>query len=314
MAPLRLRSLPGVPLGLAVVWLASACGPPYSAKRTVQPGVDAEAEGGSGGEGGTGGVRPVDANEGGSGGDAGSGGGGSGGRLRDAAPDLAPDLAMDVAADVAADMATDVRVDAGQKTALLVMGFVPPADPAFKPGDVKLRMRLEASGFTVKIGDDDDPDASKATGVDLIVITDTSGAKVAAKYTNLAIPVICLDNTLLDDLKMTAAASEGTTAATQVAITDMASPLAAGLTNSVTVIGAATAMTWGTPPAAAMKVATIAGQANQLAIFAYPTGAMMNGLAAPAKRVGLFVTEAMAAAMNESGWKLFDAAVDWATQ
>jgi hypothetical protein len=278
----------------------------------VERGVDAEP-GGSGGEGGTGGLTPIDANMAGMGGEGGGGRGGSGGSLmRDAAPDVSPDLARDLTADETPDVPGDVVPDAGQKTALLVMGFVPPV--ALKPGDTKLRMRLEGRGFTVKIGDDDDPDASKATGVDLIVITDSNGPKVAAKYTNLAIPVICLDNTLMDDLKMTTATNEGTTSATQVAITNTASPLAAGLTGSVTVAAAATAMTWGNPPAGAQKIATVQGQANQIAIFGYPAGAMMSGLVAPAKRVGLFISEPMAAAMNDDGWKLFDAAVDWATQ
>jgi hypothetical protein len=38
----------------------------------------------------------------------------------------------------------------------------------------------------------------------------------------------------------------------------------------------------------------------------------MNGLAAPAKRVGFFATDGMTDNMNDNGWKLFDAAVDWA--
>jgi hypothetical protein len=193
------------------------------------------------------------------------------------------------------------------------MGYIP---PMMKPGDTKLKARLEARGFTVKIGDDDDADASKAMGTDLVIISDTCGPQVLAKYTMLAEPIICAKNTLLDDLKMTGntATDRGLANATQLTITDTANPLAAGLTSPATINTAATATTWGKPTAAAQKVATIPGQPDQVAIFAYPSGAMMNNLVAPAKRIALFVSEPMAMTMNDNGLKLFDAAVDWALQ
>jgi hypothetical protein len=83
---------------------------------------------------------------------------------------------------------------------------------------------------------------------------------------------------------------------------------------SVMVAGGAQAATWGNPAAAAEKIATIPNQNNQVAIYGYPSGAMMSGMTAPAKRVGFFAGETMADNMNDNGWKLFDAAVDWALQ
>jgi len=46
---------------------------------------------------------------------------------------------------------------------------------------------------------------------------------------------------------------------------------------------------YGFPGPAAKVIATVFGQPKQAAIFAYTTGAMMVGLAAPAKRVGFFI-------------------------
>jgi hypothetical protein len=300
-------------LALVVAVVLGACGPPYAVRRSIHDEVDADdGQGGPGGEGGqagegggTGGAPRVDA----------SGGiGGEGGRK--SPPDTAVDSAPDMAADRGTDLPADLGPEAGgtKKTVLMVMGFIP---PMMKPGDTRLKARLEARGFTVKIGDDDDADASKAMGTDLVIISDTCGPQVMAKYTTLAEPVICAKNSLLDDLKMTGntATDRGMASATQLTISDTANPLAAGLTSPATINTAATAATWGKPSAAAQKVATIPGLPDEVAIFAYPSGAMMNNnFVAPAKRIALFVSEPMAMTMNDNGLKLFDAAVDWALQ
>jgi hypothetical protein len=297
-------------VGLAALVL-DACGPSDVAVRSQsEPEIDADVT-----TGGSGGTTPPDA--------ATGGAGGTGGTMlsRDAASDpAAPDLAIDMAPPPP-DLSVDKAADTGPETAgagkivLLVMGYTTPKDPALKPSDVKLRARLEGRGFMVRLGDDDDPDASKATGTDLVIISDTVGPQVMAKYTNVQVPLICADQGLFDDLKMTGAAAADHAAAnvTQLVITNMTHPLAAGIMGSVTVAGAAQMASWGNPAAAAQKVATIPNQANQAAIFGYEKGAMMSGLAAPAKRVGFFATDGMTDNMNDNGWKLFDAAVDWAT-
>jgi hypothetical protein len=303
MAPPR-RIQAGVRLVGLVALVLNACGPSHIAVRSE---TESDAEAATGGSGGS---TPPDAATGGAGGTS---------VLRDAAsdpPSSPPDLAADVAAppDVAADKAPDSGPESGGagKTVLLVMGYSTPKDKALKSSDTKLKMRLEGRGFTVKLGDDDDPDSSKATGTDLVIITGTVGAQVAAKYTMVQVPLICASQVLYDDLKLTAAAGN-TASVSQIVITDMAHPLAGGIMGSVTIAGGAQTAAYGNPAAAAQKVATIPNQANQAAIFGYDKGAMMNGLAAPAKRVGFFATDAMADNMNDNGWKLFDAAVDWAT-
>ena len=292
--------------GLAVLLASLSCGPHDVAVRKVQAEPDAAPEPGTGG---TGGSLPPDAMA-------------TGGAMmiKDAAtdPPLPRDVGMDMTPpppDAPADKAPDSGPEGGAgKTVLLVMGYTTPKDAALRPSDAKIKMRLEGRGFTVKMGDDDDPDASKAMGTDLVIITDTVGTQVGAKYTMVNVPLISADPGLFDDLKMTgnATGDHGTANVTQIVITDMAHPLAAGIMGSVTVAGGAQPANWGNPSAAAQKVATIPNQTNQIAIFGYPSGAMMNGLTAPAKRVGFFAAETMANTMNDNGWKLFDAAVDWA--
>jgi hypothetical protein len=300
-------------VGLVSAIAAAGCGPPDVADRAK--GAAIAGTGGVGGDGGDtggmGGMARLD------------GAAGTGGMLpRDAAsdpmPPPPPDLAPDMVApppDLAADKAPESGPEGGAgKTVLVVMGYTTPKDAALKPSDTKLKMRLEGRGFMVKMGDDDDPDASKAAGTDLVIITDTVGNQVAAKYTMVQVPLICMDQGLFDDLKLTgnATGDHNTANVSQIVITNMAHPLAAGIMGSVMVAGGAQAATWGNPEAAAIKVATIPNQANQAAIFGYDKSAMMNGLAAPAKRVGFFATDGMTDNMNDNGWKLFDAAVDWA--
>jgi hypothetical protein len=70
-------------------------------------------------------------------------------------------------------------------------------------------------------------------------------------------------------------------------------------------------MVFGIPAAAAIKVASIVGNADQSPLFAYPAGAMMVGLTAPAKRIGFFVHNG-APALTDAGNKLLLAAIDWA--
>jgi hypothetical protein len=48
------------------------------------------------------------------------------------------------------------------------------------------------------------------------------------------------------------------------------------------------------------------------AIFAFDAGAPMVGGTAPARRVGFFMGDDTAETMNDWGWKLFEAAINWA--
>src|SRR6185369_5848661 len=76
---------------------------------------------------------------------------------------------------------------------------------------------------------------------------------------------------------------------------------------------------WGKPASSAETVATILGNATQVAIFAYQTGVTMAAsTVAPARRVGWFASAAVmsqfGALTPQNGWTLFDAALKWATR
>jgi hypothetical protein len=199
------------------------------------------------------------------------------------------------------------------KNALLVVGTLKP----LLGDDLKLRMRLEGKGLVVKLAGDSEP-GTAAMGFDLVVVSGSSVANmVAGKYQGVAIPVVCLEPAITGPMKLTANGpnGSGTTATTQIVITNPMHPIAAGLSGTVTVMTMTSMMSqlsWATPAATATQIATLVNAPTRATVYAYEKGTMMVGAVAPARRVGLFVHVEVPSRLTEDGWKIFDAAVDWA--
>jgi hypothetical protein len=73
-----------------------------------------------------------------------------------------------------------------------------------------------------------------------------------------------------------------------------------------------TSLYWGTPAAAAIKVASIMGSPTELVVFAYEKGAAMATGTAAARRVGFGVKTDSVQDVTIEGFKLLMAAVEWA--
>jgi hypothetical protein len=197
-------------------------------------------------------------------------------------------------------------------TALFVVGNV-----ALGTGDAAVRNRLQAMGFTLVIKDAASATTADAAGKALVLIsaTVTSGS-VNTKYRATDVPVINWEQAIQDDMAMTGAVTGdyGTAASqTQVKILNAAHALAGGLSGTVTVAASAQAFNFGKPSASAILVGAVIGNDAQLAAYGYEKNAAMVGLAAPGRRVNLFMTDTTPAAFNDAGWSLFDAAVYWAS-
>jgi hypothetical protein len=267
--------------------------------------IDPDGQGGAGGDGGNGG----DGGDGDGGGAAmlggHSGAPGSGGDPGAAELDAAVDIADAKPAD-----ATPVPPAPGAPAFLIV------ADPtAMAAADTKIKTLLAAKGFAVTIGDDDGP-GTQVSGAAVVVLSGTCASeKIMAKYRDTPVATLVLEPAVFDDMMMTAAGAGkdfGEDNATQLAITAADHPLAAQLKGNVTVVGAATKLGWGNPPATAQKVATLGGMTTKTAIFAYEKAAVMVApFVAPARRVGLFVTVTAAANLSADGEKLLAAAIGW---
>src|SRR5262249_52336344 len=101
---------------------------------------------------------------------------------------------------------------------------------------------------------------------------------------------------------------------TRIKVVNAAHQMSGGvkLNALATVYGSAEGAGWADPPGGATKVALTAdGRSTRATIFGYTPGATrLNGFAAPARRVGYYVTSADA--LTAAGWQLFDYAVDYA--
>jgi hypothetical protein len=180
--------------------------------------------------------------------------------------------------------------------------------------DDDIRNRIVAKGYTVTLADDNVVTSADATGKILVVVSaSVNSAQVNTKFRLVTVPVLVLENALMDDMDMTS--SQGTdNNESQIAITNSAHPMAAGLTAGLqTVVSSNETFTYGVPRFTATTVATIDDNSSRATIYGYATGAVMfNSLAAPARRVGFFLDQDTAESLNTTGWSLFDAALNWA--
>jgi hypothetical protein len=184
---------------------------------------------------------------------------------------------------------------------------------ALGSGDVAVRTRLQALGYSVTVVDDLASTTADASGKQLVVVSSSSFAgDVNTKFRATAVPLVTWEHALWDDLGMTAAA--GTQAANQQSLVIAAPghPMAAGLSGQVQVATAGDLLPQGNPNGNAIVVARLPGTTTA-SDFGYDAGATMPGLAAPARRVGLFMGDNTAAIFNANGGALFDAAITWAT-
>ena len=183
--------------------------------------------------------------------------------------------------------------------------------------DAALKTRLEALNYTVTVKDGASVTAADANGQAVVIISSTvTPSTVGTKFRMVAVPVVTWESGLFTNMGMTGGTNKdfGTiTRQTQITITNPAHPLAAGLSGNVTVVTVSGTLDWGKPNANASAVATVVGDSAKTVIFGYTRGAVMPGLTAPERRVGLFMYDTSAASFTTQGGLLFDAAIKWAT-
>ena len=193
-------------------------------------------------------------------------------------------------------------------------------------GDIAVNQHLIDRGYYVELAQGSlvPDDGSTAVGKDLIIessslgsgtveIPDPAGGPNLSKFKFLAVPAIEWEASSQDAFGFQAANGTTTASQTAVNIVDANSPLAAGLSAGLhTVVTSPQTFSQGTPVGAHI-VATLATDATQAIVYNYDTGEKgFNDFVMPARRIFFFFQDNTAAAANADGWKLFDAAVDWA--
>jgi hypothetical protein len=202
----------------------------------------------------------------------------------------------------------------------------PPPDPkripsleAWRSSDTKAMATLQSLGFVVTGADESSP-VEAAKDKDLIVISESVDAlDIGNKYRYLAVPIVVFENDLLGELGMTGLKSGrdyGTDENQRfVWIVNAPHPLAAGLPAGTRNVldNEGFKMNWGKPGLGAVTIATLLGEPDKAAIFAYEKGATMNGeFVAPARRVSFFLWQDLFEHLLPDGMALFKAAVLWA--
>ncbi len=190
---------------------------------------------------------------------------------------------------------------------------------AWRRADVAAMATLKALGFKVREADEH-AGLDANSGVDLIVISESVDAlEVGTKYRTVAIPLIDMENDLLPDLGMTGQKNTrdyGTDENQRfIWVVNAPHPLAAGLAAGVqnVLTDEHFKMNWGKPGLGATIIATLRGEPDKAAEFAYEKGATMNDEAiAPARRVSLFIWQDVFENLRPEGQSLFRAAALWA--
>ena len=153
-------------------------------------------------------------------------------------------------------------------------------------------------------------------------ITSLQSSTVASKslqkgWRELAIPLLTWENDYLDDLAMTGKRSDIDFGEVEkdryLWMVNAPHPLSAGLAaGTLNVYQAQAPMSWGKPGLGATIIATVYGQPEKPAIWAYEKGATMDyETLAPAKRMMFFMNNDTFTNLNSDGLKLFDQAIEW---
>lgn len=189
----------------------------------------------------------------------------------------------------------------------------------WRDNDLKAVAYLQSLGFKVRMTDEySSPDLAK--GQDLILISESVDAvDVGDKYRNAPIPLMTFENDLLGELGMTGwknGLDYGTDDNQRfIFVVNAPHPLAAGLKAGAQNVldDEHYKMNWGRPGPGAIRIATLLGEPDKAAIFAYEKGATMNAeFLAPARRVSFFLWQDTFAGLRPEGLALFRAAVLWA--
>lgn len=187
-----------------------------------------------------------------------------------------------------------------------------------------LKSRYGADNVTYMQGDMAAADGSTADAFDLVIISSTlNSGTVRGKYADTTVGLMnweqALNRQAAGEFNMSVGGATGE-AQTEITIVDPTSPLAAGLSGSVTVFDAPATTQWGTGAlgAGVNLVASSADGANH-AIFSADVGDALLGDGspqspdiAPGRRVMFFIQDSSFNNLTAEGLSLFDAATDWA--
>ncbi len=190
--------------------------------------------------------------------------------------------------------------------------FVVGESTAMPTKDVMVRDTLRAMGYSVRTLSARNTKAADAAGRAVVVISESmSSGDLNTKLRDVAVPVVCYESYLFDDMKMTGSAgTEWGHSNPQTQINWIQPSHYDGYSGPLTVFDATTEMNFGKPSPSALVFATSVENSSKALFFTYEKGDQMVGMAAPHRRALLWIGDA--SHLTPTGWSIFRSAVDWA--
>jgi hypothetical protein len=192
--------------------------------------------------------------------------------------------------------------------------------------DRLLGSRLRHLGFRVENKNHLDVTASDLVGRPLVIVSfcqegvgfEQSLERIGLKTAD--VPVLCLEPIIYPILGLTGdhrgVDYDCVEAHPAVRFQNPTHPLSGGLSGTrADFFGKASNIVgWARPSPAAIRIATIEGDASQATLFAYEPGTEMVRSVAPRRRVGLFLDPTQTDARSDAVWSLLEAAVEWCVE
>lgn len=203
----------------------------------------------------------------------------------------------------------------------MAVGDVPsvlfvPGSTSLASAEMRVRRRLEGMGYLVEVVSDDDATPETAKGRAAVLIPASCHGLAVRKFRHAAAPVV-IWNDYCPELRVVPRSGGAVSSGVDtLAVLDAKHPLSGGLEGPVRVFDEPQRVRWVRPGGSANVAATLAGEADKAALFAYESGAILPriGRPAPNRRVSMFMGYFATSHFTEDGWKLFDAAVRWAVE
>lgn len=187
-------------------------------------------------------------------------------------------------------------------------------------GDALVIKRLkEKHGLEVTVVADKELKVENANGHMLIYVSESvNSGKIKDIFVKTPIPVIYAEPQSTSDTGMTDVDSFGSlvgaNAAKTIQIKDSKHPLAAGLQGNIDVYKDNGKMGFAIPGKEAIVIATVPNEEQKATIFAYEKGVKnVKGDPVAARELYFYLFNGEEINQTDEGWKLFDAAVKWAT-
>ncbi|WP_282935329.1 hypothetical protein [Paenibacillus sp. RC67] len=185
-------------------------------------------------------------------------------------------------------------------------------------GDPFLINHLKKQGYQVMDIVDADFTLEKAKGYGVIYVSESiNSSKIDSKLKSSTVPLVVAKNQVASEVGLVGAQQFGQNEGVRtVHILDGKHPLAAGLKDTVAIYKEDGKISYGLHPG--KEAVTIAeypasGDNKKIMIFGYEKGSKnINNEAVLARQVYFSMPTGEEEKLTDNGWKLFDAAIDWA--